>query len=63
MNQEDHPGSKGEFTLDFGAIIVCCLSLVAVVLGALWIVADVVIVETLSTMVWFVMVGCLIDSY
>ena len=34
MNQEDLPGCEAEFTLDFGAIIVCCFSFVADVLGA-----------------------------
>ena len=60
---ENLPGSKAEFTLDFGAIVVHCLSFVAVVLRALGIVVIAVVVVALPTMVGLLLVGSLIDFH
>ena len=62
-NLENLPWSKAEFTLYFGAIVVGCLSFVAVVLGALRIASIVVVVIVLPTTVGLLLVGGLIDSY
>ena len=60
---EDLSGSKAEFTLNLGAIIVGWFSFAAVAYGALGIVSVVVVVVALSTTVGLLLVGSFIDFH